>query len=104
MVILHEVVGSHNKMYLVMELLKGSELLDHIFEFSRFSEQQACEVLVQLVRTLQHLHANGICHRDIKPENVMFSEKVTLKSVDVHLNPHCITAYVPLPMFQLPVI
>ncbi|KAG2502235.1 hypothetical protein HYH03_000721 [Edaphochlamys debaryana] len=49
----------------------------------RMSEQQALElVMVPLLKTLHHLHGQGIVHRDIKPANLLFTPDWRLKVCD----------------------
>mmetsp|Transcript_6928 Transcript_6928/g.12408 ORF Transcript_6928/g.12408 Transcript_6928/m.12408 type:complete len:397 (-) Transcript_6928:99-1289(-) len=55
----------------VMEFLAGGELFDMIAQAQHFSEEQAADVMRQLMAGITYLHANGIVHRDIKPENIL---------------------------------
>ena len=55
-------------MYMAMQLLEGNELtplLEQPIEHTR-----AVELILQILRGLEHAHDNGVVHRDIKPENV----------------------------------
>lgn len=36
-------------------------------------ESNACGIVTQLARALEHIHSNGICHGDVKQENVLFT-------------------------------
>ena len=72
-------------LYLVMELCSGGELFDRIQERGTYSEKDAQEVLVQMVRAVGALHAQSIAHCDIKPDNFLFSDPsahATLKMID----------------------
>lgn len=59
--------------YLVMELLDGTVLADHVGPGRRWEPGPVCELLSQLLAGLAHAHARGIIHRDIKPENIIAS-------------------------------
>uniref|UniRef100_A0A1I8FGB5 Protein kinase domain-containing protein n=1 Tax=Macrostomum lignano TaxID=282301 RepID=A0A1I8FGB5_9PLAT len=60
---------STGRVYLVMELLRGGELLDRILRQKFFSEREASAVIEVVCRTLAFLHKNGVVHRDLKPSN-----------------------------------
>ena len=56
----------HN--YIVLELLKGGELLDRIRKRKQFSETEAGNIFRGLVAAVSFMHSKGIVHRDLKPE------------------------------------
>lgn len=47
--------------YLVMELMRGGELVERIVGLKIFSEREAAAVLNTLVGAIQYLHQNGVC-------------------------------------------
>lgn len=49
--------------YLVMELLKGGELLDRIITLQRMSESEASAVLRTVLSAVAYLHEHGVVHR-----------------------------------------
>ncbi len=55
-------------MYMVMQLLEGEELTGMLGR--RLSAPRAVELVLQILRGLEHAHGKGVIHRDIKPENV----------------------------------
>jgi tetratricopeptide (TPR) repeat protein len=55
-------------MYMVMQLLEGAELTGMLKE--PLGAPRAVELVLQILRGLEHAHTNGVVHRDIKPENV----------------------------------
>lgn len=63
------------RVYLVTELLRGGELVDHILQKGRLSEAEAAAILRQLVTTVAYLHEHGVVHRDLKPANVLFASE-----------------------------
>ncbi|BFZ12288.1 hypothetical protein BsWGS_15326 [Bradybaena similaris] len=92
--------------YLVMELLKGGELLGRLRKKKFFTETEASELMWKLVKAVEFIHSRGVVHRDLKPENLLFednSDKAELKIVDfgfATLNPKNETMMTPC--FTLP--
>ncbi len=56
--------------FLVLELLEGETLEDHIVRTGPLSLAQAAAVLEQIGSALHATHACGVLHRDVKAENV----------------------------------
>lgn len=69
--------------YLVLELLRGGELLERIRRKQHFSETEASHIMRRLVSAVSHMHDVGVVHRDLKPE--------------VQLTFHCHTQFYYLP-------
>lgn len=70
---LYSVHEDYNFVYLVMELLKGGELLDRILALERMSENEASAVLRTVVSAVSYLHEHGVVHRDLKPSNLLYA-------------------------------
>jgi serine/threonine protein kinase len=68
--------------FLVMELLTGGSVFDHIFQYGKMHPRQAVQVMLDVLDALEAAHQKGIVHRDIKPENIMFSSKGEVKLAD----------------------
>jgi len=56
--------------YIVMELLEGQSLAQHLSEHGPMDVGEAALVVTQVACALAKAHSLGIIHRDIKPENV----------------------------------
>ncbi|XP_007606321.2 ribosomal protein S6 kinase alpha-4 isoform X2, partial [Cricetulus griseus] len=66
---LHEVFHDQLHTYLVLELLRGGELLERIRKKRLFSESEASQILRSLVSAVSFMHEEaGVVHRDLKPE------------------------------------
>ncbi|KAK8380306.1 hypothetical protein O3P69_016726 [Scylla paramamosain] len=72
---LHQVFDNGQHMILVLELVRGGELFEHISERERLSEEEASAFLHQILQGLSHMHSKGIAHLDLKPENVLLLSK-----------------------------
>ena len=55
--------------YLVMEEMKGGDLLTRITEKEVYTEREARKTCKIIFQAMDYLHKMKICHRDIKPEN-----------------------------------
>lgn len=62
-VTLNSVYEDATNVYLVMELLRGGELLDRIWTLQRMTEFEASAVLKTVVSAVAYLHENGVVHR-----------------------------------------
>jgi len=82
---LHDVYIDEIHTYLVLELLRGGELLERIRRKDRFTETEASQIMKQLVKAVSFMHDRGVVHRDLKPENMLFTDESsnsTIKIVD----------------------
>nr|XP_046210236.1 ribosomal protein S6 kinase alpha-2-like isoform X2 [Oncorhynchus gorbuscha]XP_046210237.1 ribosomal protein S6 kinase alpha-2-like isoform X2 [Oncorhynchus gorbuscha] len=61
--------------YLVMELMRGGELLDRILHQKSFSERETSAVLCTITKTVEYLHSQGVVHRDLKPSNILYVDE-----------------------------
>ena len=61
--------------YVVMELLRGGDLLEAITKEGAFRERDAAVVMHRLFTGLETMHAKNMAHRDLKLENLIFAEK-----------------------------
>uniref|UniRef100_W5N9G8 Ribosomal protein S6 kinase n=1 Tax=Lepisosteus oculatus TaxID=7918 RepID=W5N9G8_LEPOC len=61
--------------FMVLELLKGGELLERIRRKRLFSETEASRIMRKLVSAVSHMHDVGVVHRDLKPENLLFTDE-----------------------------
>ncbi|XP_053567023.1 ribosomal protein S6 kinase alpha-2 [Bombina bombina] len=72
---LKDVYDDGKYVYLVMELMRGGELLDRILHQKCFSEREASSVLCVITKTMDYLHAQGVVHRDLKPSNILYMDE-----------------------------
>jgi serine/threonine-protein kinase len=71
--------GVHDdKPFLVMDLVRGTSLIDLLEKSGPLDVAKATDIIRQVLSGLAHAHELGIVHRDIKPANIMLSEKAGL--------------------------
>ena len=66
-----ELMEDAKNFYIVMELVTGGNLFTKIQTMQRFTEQQAAQIIKQVLLALNFMHSKNIMHRDIKPENIL---------------------------------
>ncbi len=59
--------------YFVMELLEGVDLARLLHRHGRLPTTCAVTIAIEVLRTLEAVHASGVVHRDLKPENVFLA-------------------------------
>ena len=64
--------------YIVAELVTGGDLLKKIMDLKSFTEEQACDVIKQLLLALNFMHKQNIMHRDLKPENILVEQNADI--------------------------
>ncbi|XP_056627966.1 serine/threonine-protein kinase H2 [Triplophysa dalaica] len=69
---LAEVFETAHRVYLVLELATGGELLERVIARGTFRERDATKALTMMANGLCYLHALGVTHRDLKPENLLY--------------------------------
>lgn len=74
-----------SKVLVVMELVEGSEMFQHIQELGNYTEDTTKELFKQLLDGITYLHSHGICHRDLKPNNLL-CDGLTLKIADFNVS------------------
>ena len=71
---LYEVYECEEKIYLIIELVKGGGLFDRIRKKMKFTEVEACRLMRKFLYGLAYLHSKGYIHRDIKLENILLED------------------------------
>lgn len=69
---LMEVFQFPQRVYMVLELATGGELLDRVVSRGHYTERDATRALQMVLAGVGYLHNLGITHRDLKPENLLY--------------------------------
>ena len=67
----HEVGGTDEMSYMVMDFIDGSDLATRLAREGQLETPQALSILEQVAGALDAVHATGLFHRDVKPANVV---------------------------------
>jgi eukaryotic-like serine/threonine-protein kinase len=80
-VAVHDVGRDQDTAYLVMELVDGDSLADHLAHGS-LPTDRAVTIATQICDALAAAHRAGVIHRDIKPANIVLASTGTVKVCD----------------------
>jgi hypothetical protein len=69
----HDLVSDHGEPWLIMELINGQSLAQHMAGRGPMPADEAARVGRAVLQALMSSHAAGIVHRDVKPANVMLA-------------------------------
>ncbi|CAD5206687.1 unnamed protein product [Bursaphelenchus okinawaensis] len=72
---LHEVYETLTDIVLILELVSGGELFDHVCANEYLDEVEAAAFIKQILFGIKHLHSKHVVHMDIKPENIMLRRR-----------------------------
>lgn len=68
--------------YIVMEFLEGETLEARLKRDGKMSEQEALDIMLPVLQSLDMVHKEGILHRDIAPNNIFLTEGGEIKLLD----------------------
>lgn len=81
-------IETPSSVHLIFEYISGCSLLEYLKSRSsrKLEENQAKNILRQVLHALEFCHSVGITHRDIKLENVLLQENHCVKIIDFGLS------------------
>ncbi len=68
--------------YIIMEMLEGMTLTELLKNYGTIEEDQAVEMLMPVMQSLEVVHKEGIIHRDISPDNIFVCNTGEVKLLD----------------------
>src|SRR5262249_25601962 len=81
----HDAGEQAGVVYLVMELVVGTDLEKLVREQGPLPRGEACGLHPPAALGLQYLHESGLVHRDLKPSNLMRTPDGSVKILDLGL-------------------
>lgn len=78
----HEVLDIGDKVFVVMDIAAGGDLLDYIKTNGFVKETLSKKVFQQMLQAVKYCHKNGVLHRDLKCENILLDEGINVKITD----------------------
>ena len=92
---LYEFFEDDENFYIIQEFCSGGQLFEAILKKKTFSENEAADIMTQLLSAIAHCHQRKIVHRDVKPENLLIDkmdhvdqEKLIVKVIDFGISTH----------------
>ncbi|CAN6808011.1 unnamed protein product [Brassica oleracea] len=79
----------HKNLVQFYDAFEDDENVYIVMEGGKYSEEDAKQVMVQILSVVAYCHLQGVVHRDLKPENFLFSTKdetSPLKAIDFGLS------------------
>jgi serine/threonine protein kinase len=73
-IVVHDVVEHDERPYIVMELIDGGSLAEHVAAHGPVDAREAARIGIALLGALRRAHEAGVLHRDLKPANVLMEE------------------------------
>lgn len=81
-VTLYDQGEEQNIPFLVLELLDGKTLKEHLDAGNRFATTRIADILCQILEALAYLHDQGVVHLDLKPANIILLPDHRVKVTD----------------------
>ena len=81
-VTVHDFGLDMGKLFIVMEMIPGTDLKSLMKQHGRFKPEEAVPLLVQACAGLGYAHRAGLVHCDVKPQNLLVTPDMRLKVTD----------------------
>jgi PAS domain S-box-containing protein len=78
---LYDYISSADRLYLIMELVSGGELLSYCFDSGPLPEVELRKYFRDILAAVDYLHRKGVVHRDLKLENCLIEDQFNQKRI-----------------------
>lgn len=68
---LHNYFEEPSRFLMIMEFMRGGDVIKRIREISSYTEKDTRELSKALLTAIEYIHSSGVAHRDLKPENLL---------------------------------
>lgn len=82
-VYIRECFEERNRVYIIMEYMRGGELLQALATAGRYTEDDARTIFRQLMHGVKYMHGKGIVHRDLKLGNLLLVKKGDISEIKI---------------------
>ena len=79
--------------YIIMEYLDGITLKEYLEQVGTIPENEAVDMLMPVMDSLQVVHAEGLLHRDIAPDNIFLTKSGDVKLIDFGASRYATTSH-----------
>ena len=79
---IYDFIEDENAAYIIMELVHGKTLAQHLERKDSFGLREICQIITQTLDGIGYAHAQGVIHRDMKSANVMINNDGRVKIND----------------------
>lgn len=69
-----DIYNTKNNTYIITELCDGGDLAKHVSKRKSLSENEAANLMNQIINGYNGMQSKGIIHRDLKPANIFLSD------------------------------
>lgn len=77
--------GPNSKFFLILEYLKGGELVNAILQNRHYSEVDVIHFANQIISGIQYLHSRGVVHGNLIPENIVLANQRFSDRINNHV-------------------
>ncbi|MDO8991004.1 MAG: protein kinase [Sideroxyarcus sp.] len=79
---IYDYIEDENSAYIIMELVHGKTLAQHLENKDVFGLRDVCQIITQTLDGIGYAHGQGVVHRDMKSANVMINNDGRVKISD----------------------
>lgn len=86
---MHNIINTPTSVFILLELMKGGDLLARICGNRHLSERISKLFFIQMCHAVKYLHDRNITHRDLKPDNILLesdAEETVIRVSDFGLS------------------